>query len=117
MYAAQPLTLLPFRQADGEPPGDVQDRERAEYDKEDCFVHARITSSPGPSAVNAIKRRGGLIYVMNTRRDCDPMTTFRFFECVQRVPDGLTRSASAPAPSAGARAFSSLCAVMKMIGI
>jgi hypothetical protein len=61
MYAAQRLTPLPFRQADGEPPGDVQDRERAEDDEEDCFVHARITSSSGPSPVNAIKRRGELI--------------------------------------------------------
>jgi hypothetical protein len=59
MIAAQYLALLPFWQADGKPPGGVQDRERAEDDKEDRFVHARITSSSGPSSVNAIKRRGG----------------------------------------------------------
>jgi hypothetical protein len=58
MIAAQRLAPLPFRQADGKPPGSVQDRECAEHDKEDRFVHERITSSSDPSSVNAIKRRG-----------------------------------------------------------
>jgi hypothetical protein len=100
MYAAQRLTPLPLRQADGKPPGDVQDRERAKHDKEDCFVHVRITSSSSPSPVNAIKRRGELIHIMNTGRmntgrmntgrNCDPTATFRL-ECVFRVSNGLTR--------------------------
>jgi len=75
MIAAQCLAPLPFRQADGKPPGGVQNRERAEDDKEDCFVHVRITSSSGRSSVNAIKRRGGLIHVMNTGRSRDPTST------------------------------------------
>jgi hypothetical protein len=41
MIAAQCLAPLPFRQADGKPPGGVQDRERAEDDKEDRFVHVK----------------------------------------------------------------------------
>jgi hypothetical protein len=75
MIAAQCLAPLPFRQADGKPPGGVQNRERAEDDKEDRFVHVRITSSSGPPSVNAIKRRGGLICVMSTGRSRDPKAT------------------------------------------
>src|SRR3981081_1095709 len=75
MIAAQCLAPLPFRQADGKPPGGVQNRERAEDDKEDSFVHVRITSSSGPPSANAIKRRGGLICVMSTGRSRDPTST------------------------------------------
>jgi len=61
MIAAQRLTPLASRQADGKPPDSVQNRECAEHDKENRFVHERITSSSDPSSVNAIKRRGELI--------------------------------------------------------
>jgi hypothetical protein len=54
--------LLSFRQADGKPPGSVEDRERAEHDKEDRFVHVWINVAQG-GAGNVIKRRGELIFV------------------------------------------------------
>ncbi len=55
---AQRLTPLPLRQADGKPPDRVKDRERAEHDKENGFVHEGVDVGGEPMAVNAIKRRG-----------------------------------------------------------
>jgi hypothetical protein len=39
MIAAQRFAPLSFRQADGKPADSVQDRERAEHDKENGFIH------------------------------------------------------------------------------
>jgi hypothetical protein len=55
---AQRLTPFPLRQADGEPAGGVDNRERAKHDKENGFVHVRVNVGGEPAAVNAIKRRG-----------------------------------------------------------
>jgi hypothetical protein len=55
---AQPLTQLSLRQADGNPPCGVEDRKRAEHNKENDFVHVRVNVGACAVAVNAIKRRG-----------------------------------------------------------
>jgi hypothetical protein len=52
-----------FRQADDKPSSGVQDCEHSEHDKENGFVHADEVGRRA-AANNAIKRRGGLVYVL-----------------------------------------------------